>query len=333
MTAPGSQGMAGTHVTVCICTYQRPALLGRLLVALEHQDTSAGFVVSVVVADNDRRRSAQEVVDRFSAGSPLAVTYCVEPEQNIALARNRAVQHATGDYVAFIDDDELPQTDWLVRMLEACRSFDADGMLGPVRPLFAQPPPAWLLKSRLCERPEHATGTLLQWRQTRAGNVLLRREVLDGPEEPFRREFGRSGEDQNFFKRMMERGRRFVWCNEAPVYETIPPERMSRRYFLTRALRRGQYDRGFLSLRSVVKSLLAVPAYTAVIPLSCVLGQHALMKYSVRLLDHVGRLLGAVGMEPVAGYLGDSTARSRAAEANGYGGPASGAGRSPERRN
>ncbi len=269
--------------------------------------------------------------------SSRVVTYCVEPEQNMPRARNRAVQNATGDYVAFIDDDELPETDWLTRMLDACRTFDADGVLGPVRPFFVQPPPAWLLKSRLCERPEHATGTLLQWRQTRAGNVLLRRQVLEGPEEPFWREFGHGGEDQHFFKRMMERGRRFVWCNEAAVYETIPPERMSRRYFLTRALRRGQDDRQFLSPLSVVKSLLAVPAYTAMIPLSCVLGQHAPMKYSVRLLDHIGRLLGAVGMKPASGtYLGDSTARPRRecpAAAGGYDVVAPAASRSRERPN
>jgi glycosyltransferase involved in cell wall biosynthesis len=294
-----------TAVTVCICTYKRPDLLRRLLFDLARQKTATRFSYSIVVADNDHQRSAQDVVEQFKLTSPVAVTYCVEREQNVALARNRALEHAQGDYIALIDDDEFPGEDWLIRMLNACEEFEADGVLGPVRPFFAEPPPAWLVKSRLCERPEHTTGTLLQWRQTRSGNVLFRGGILDGVDTPFRSEFGNGGEDQDFFRRMIQRGRRFVWCNEAGVYEVVPPERRRRRYFLKRALCRGQNERLLLNPRAIMTSLLAVPAYTALMPITCVLGQHALMDCSVRLLDHVGRLLGAVGIKPIQGkYLG-----------------------------
>jgi glycosyltransferase involved in cell wall biosynthesis len=294
-----------TAVTVCICTYKRPDLLRRLLFELARQKTATQFSYAIVVVDNDHQRSAQDVVEQFRLTSPVPVTYCVEREQNVALARNRALEHAQGDYIGLIDDDEFPGEDWLVRMLNACEEFEADGVLGPVRPFFSEPPPAWLVKSKLCERPEHTTGTLLQWRQTRSGNVLFRREILDGVDAPFRPEFGNGGEDQDFFRRMIQRGRRFVWCNEAGVYEVVPPERRRRRYFLKRALCRGQNERLLLNPRGIMTSLLAVPAYTALIPITCVLGQHVLMDCSVRLLDHVGRLLGAVGIKPVQGkYLG-----------------------------
>lgn len=292
-------------VTVCICTYKRPHLLRRLLRALDLQQAAGRFCYSIVVSDNDDQESAREVVAQFTAASSMAVTYCVEREQNIALARNRALAHARGDYIAFIDDDELPGEDWLVTMLQACQRFDADGVLGPVRPFFEEPPPLWLVRSKLCERPEYPSGTSLDWRQTRSGNVLFRRRIVDGIDVPFRREFGNGGEDQDFFRRMMQRGHRFVWCSEAPVYEVVPPERRRRRYFLKRALRRGQNERRLLNTRGIVTSVLAIPAYTVLIPITCVLGQHVLMDYCVRLLDHVGRLLGAVGIEPAPGkYVG-----------------------------
>ena len=44
------------HVTVCVCTYKRPALLARLLDALARQATRGTFTYSLVVADNDERR-------------------------------------------------------------------------------------------------------------------------------------------------------------------------------------------------------------------------------------------------------------------------------------
>ena len=98
------------HLSVCICTYKRPQLLKRLLETLEKQETD-GFTFSVVVADNDEGRSAEPVVLEFSAQSAIPVTYCMESEQNISLARNRAIANASGDFIAFIDDDEFPAND------------------------------------------------------------------------------------------------------------------------------------------------------------------------------------------------------------------------------
>src|SRR5579864_121377 len=55
------------HITVCICTYKRPQLLERLLRALGQQSTGGFFSYSIVVADNDRLKSAETVVSTFSA--------------------------------------------------------------------------------------------------------------------------------------------------------------------------------------------------------------------------------------------------------------------------
>src|SRR3984893_17792103 len=100
------------HVSVWICTYRRPQLLKRLLQTLEKQETHGLFTFSIVVADNDGRRSAEALVSDFAADAAIAVTYCVEPQQNISLARNKAIANAIGDFIAFIDDDESPAKRW-----------------------------------------------------------------------------------------------------------------------------------------------------------------------------------------------------------------------------
>jgi glycosyltransferase involved in cell wall biosynthesis len=96
------------HISVCICTYKRPILLQRLLCELSRQVTERQFSFSVVVTDNDSAQTARQVVSQFGAGASIPVTYCLEPQQNIALARNKAVANSKGDYLAFIDDDEYP---------------------------------------------------------------------------------------------------------------------------------------------------------------------------------------------------------------------------------
>jgi succinoglycan biosynthesis protein ExoM len=61
---------------------------------------------------------------------------------------------ARGTLVAMIDDDELPGDDWLLQLLRTLVARRADGVLGPVRPLFEAPPPQWILRERLLRTPE-----------------------------------------------------------------------------------------------------------------------------------------------------------------------------------
>ena len=128
---------------------------------------------------------------------------------------------------------------------------------------------------------------------------MLRRRVLDGIDGPFRRELGSGGEDQDLFKRLMERGAVFLWCNEAIVHELVPRERWRRRYLLKRALQRGQAAKDLSDLLDARKSLLAIPLYALMAPFLLVAGQHRFMRCMVSLCDHVGKVLGRFGYKPM----------------------------------
>lgn len=289
------------HISVCICTFKRTGLLTRLLDGLAEQDRDRRFSYSIVVVDNDQSESARPVVEDFQARSSLRVVYCVEPRQNIALARNKAVEHATGDFVAFIDDDEFPTKRWLLTLYEACHKYRADGVLGPVKPHFDQEPPDWVVQGKFYERPTYPTGFVIDWRKGRTGNVLLRKQVFAGFEQPFRPEF-RNGEDQEFFHRAIEKGYTFIWCDEAVAYETVPPIRWKRTFMLRRALLRGSMEplTPTFGVRDVVKSMVAVSVYAMALPFAFLAGQDKFMRLLVRLCDHLGKLLAVLGINPVA---------------------------------
>ena len=289
------------HITVCICTFKRPNLLKRLLDELERQITEGLFNYSVVVADNDHRQSAKEVVSGFAATSSIPIIYCVEPEQNIALARNRALENAKGDFIAFIDDDEIPRRDWLCNLFKTCNAYGVDGVLGPVKPRFEHKPPQWVIKGKFFERPAYGTGYKMNWPETRTGNLFFRREIFNGINYAFRAEFGTGSEDVDFFRRMMGNGRIFVWCDNAVVYEIVTPERCKRSYQIRLALLRGgnslKHRVGLA--RKLLKSLIAVPVYCLALPFLFVAGDHYFMIYLIKLLDHSGRLLALIGINPV----------------------------------
>ena len=92
-----------SHITICICTFRRREMLQSLLDDLREQETGGLFSYSVLVVDNDRQGSAEQVVSEFRAQQSFRVDYFIEPRQNIALARNKAIENAIGDYVVFID--------------------------------------------------------------------------------------------------------------------------------------------------------------------------------------------------------------------------------------
>jgi succinoglycan biosynthesis protein ExoM len=288
------------HISVCVCTYKRRDFLTRLIRELKRQETEGLFSYSVVVADNDAERSAAGVVAELQLKTPFEIKYTWEPNRGIAYARNRVVASARGDYLAFIDDDEFPSPVWLVTLFKTCREYKTDGVFGPVKRHFDVVPPKWMLRSKFYDRRVNPTGTPVEWQEARTGNVLLKRSVIGDDPAPFRTEF-RVGEDQDFFRRKMDEGRKFVWCAEAEAFETVPPVRWKRSYLIKKALLRGssaalQPSCGF---GSILRSIIAVPLYALALPFSLLIGQHRFMTILVKMCDHLGKLLALAGIQPI----------------------------------
>lgn len=304
LAAASVPGSGTKHISVCICTYKRPQLLKQLLDKLKDQNTGGLFTYSIVIADNHELRSAEPVVREFAAASPVPIQYCVQPQQNISLTRNKAIQNALGDFIAFIDDDEFPTQYWLLTLFENCNKYCVDGVLGPVLPHFDNTAPQWVIKGKFYDRATYPTGLVIDWKKGRTGNVLLKKRIFEADKQPFNPEFHRSG-DQDFFRRMIEKGYVFIWCNEAVAYEVVPPTRWTRNFMLKRALLRGNISTKHptFGIRSVVLSLIAVPTYMVALPFAFLLGHHRFMNILVRLFDHLGKLLSLVGLNPIKSQL------------------------------
>lgn len=256
---------------------------------------SNSFSYEVIIVDNDSKRTAERVAVHYQQCSNLQIAYDCEPEQSISLARNRTIWHAKGNLVAFIDDDEFPENDWLLRLHKMYREQDVAGVLGPVVPYFENSPPRWLIKGKLWDRKRFVSGTIIRnIRYTRTGNVLISKNLFEESDAPFDPAFGRTGGgDADFFKRMMEKGHLFVWCDEAMVYESVPLERQTRTYFVKRAFTRGMTSakhEAFFSM-GTLKSIAAIAAYVFVLLPSLLIGHHIFMKYLIRICDHFSKLL------------------------------------------
>jgi glycosyltransferase involved in cell wall biosynthesis len=228
-----------SNVSVCIATYRRS---DRLALLLEDLTRQSRLPDQVIVVDNDSAGGAREVVERRrAAGAPFPIFYDVQPKKNISLTRNRTVQLAAGDWIAFIDDDERAPVDWLQQLLDAAARFDADGVLGPVNPVVPASAPDWIRRGRFYEFPRMDTGAVIPPNRLRFGNVLFRGSWLHRTPEPFDPALGLTGgEDGDLLSRLRQQGARIVWCDEAVVHEPVESSRLSLRWLLRRALSGGQ---------------------------------------------------------------------------------------------
>lgn len=98
-------------VTVAVCTRDRPEALGRCLSALL---CLAYPSLDLLVIDNAPR--GPETRNQVLARPPIR--YTVEPRPGLDWARNRAIAEAQGEFLAFTDDDVLPDRHWVMALME-----------------------------------------------------------------------------------------------------------------------------------------------------------------------------------------------------------------------
>ena len=232
---------APTRVAICVPTCRRPAGLTRLLGAL------AGLrfqglppSLRLVVVDNDPAASGRAVCDALAERLPMPLDYRVEKRRGIPQARNAALAAclADSDFVAFLDDDEVPSEIWLDELLRVQRQTAADAVTGPCLSRFREPPPAWVEASEIFLRPRPDNGESVGFAFT--GNVLLRTRAVAGMDSLFDERLASiGGEDSEFFERFTRAGHRIAWCDSAVVEDEVPAACVRLSWILGRAYRSG----------------------------------------------------------------------------------------------
>ena len=191
----------------------------------------------------------------------MSVRYAIEPEQGISFARNRSVSMASGELIAFIDDDETAGGEWLADLYKELMRTAADAVLGPVLPEYPEGTPQWIIRSRYFERPRQSSGTVVQAENTRTSNALVRTAWLRRRTPCcFLPEFAHSGGgDHDFFKWMIAEGGRIVWCDTASVFEIVTRDRQRLSWMLERRFRRSvTYWRGIYAGRRPFSILIHI---------------------------------------------------------------------------
>ncbi len=233
--------MPGISLSVVICTHNRPLDLERCLEAL----AALADPVEVIVVDSASQPPCRELVTSYAARVE-SLTYVREDRPGLSRARNRGVATASGDVIAFLDDDASPRPDWVRRILAP---FEADPAIGCVggacHPVFRDAiKPAWLSDrllqfaaiTRFGPDPREATSSA-EW--PFGANMAFRREVL-AQAGPFSETLGRevtsllSGDDSALIESVRRVGWK-IWLEPSAVVDhAVHAERCRSRYYWRR---------------------------------------------------------------------------------------------------
>jgi glycosyltransferase involved in cell wall biosynthesis len=231
-------------VSVIIATYTRAALLDECLQHLARQQFATGD--EVIVVDNGSKDHTQQIVQKHQQtfAVPLQLLYEATPGKSHALARALAV--ASGDVLAFLDDDVNVDARWLDVVRETMCDPDIALMGGRVVPRWEPTVPQWMRVAPAQHARLGAPLGLLDYpadvvqlggRTVLGANMAVRRQVFESL-GGFAAHLGKlhgtllSGEDHELCLRVQRAGFRAVYVPTAVVHHWVPAERARVRYFV-----------------------------------------------------------------------------------------------------
>ncbi|MGK7893753.1 MAG: hormogonium polysaccharide biosynthesis glycosyltransferase HpsE [Xenococcus sp. (in: cyanobacteria)] len=131
--------------TVAICTYNGADRIILVLDKLRSQVDIKDISWEIIVVDNNSNDSTAEIVKKYQAHQEqdLTIKYCFEPQQGLAYARRCAIKEAKSELIGFLDDDNLPASDWVKQAYIFGQQHPQAGAYGgQIHGLFeVEPPP------------------------------------------------------------------------------------------------------------------------------------------------------------------------------------------------
>lgn len=231
-------------LSVVICTYNRLDCLAESIGSVRAQVAQRSDVELIVINDGSTDGTTEwlSAPERVWTANTRILN---QPNQGLSAARNRGWQEASGDWIAYLDDDAIASDNWTGDLLAACATVETKiGVIGgPIRLRWRQPAPAWLspqLEEWLTSyQPTNYAETSVDRPLFRGANMTCRRTAL-ARIGGFSLELGRkagsllSREECDLADRMRVAEYAFRFEPAPWVWHQVHPERLRRAWFCRR---------------------------------------------------------------------------------------------------
>lgn len=227
------------RLDVVICTYNNAAGLDEVLTRLERQ-CAPHVSWAVTVVDNASTDRTPQVVDAHVAAGSMPIRYVHESTRGLTAARLRGVRETDGDWIAFVDDDNLLEPDWIAEIAAAVDAHPRAGAVGGrVALIWDRPPVASAADFGFCFAEQELGEAPREAESLVGAGMVVRRAALtasgwtEGPLLADR--VGRSlisGGDVEIALRIKAAGYELWYAPAARMQHRMSARRTSRRYLL-----------------------------------------------------------------------------------------------------
>lgn len=202
-------------ISIVIPTYNRPERLADCLESIINLEYP-GDRFEVIVVDDGSKMPLEKVIEPFK--NRLKITLLKQQNQGPATARNTGAKQASGDFIAFTDDDCKPAPDWLSKL--AARLVTAPNSMVGGKTLNALPNNLYSTTSQVLIDYLYNYYNLTSQKSNffASNNFALpskRFQALGGFDTTFPLA---AGEDREFCDRWLQYGNEMVYAPEVQVY-------------------------------------------------------------------------------------------------------------------
>ena len=253
--------------TVAIPTYNGEHRLPEVLEKLRSQINTENFSWEILVIDNNSTDRTKEVVEQYQQNwsRVYPLKYIFEPQQGLAFARQRAIEEASGKFIGFLDDDNLPAPEWVAEAFNFGQINDRVGAYGSrsYGEFEVTPPENFTRIAPLLAITDRGSEPLLYEPQKKvlppgAGLVIRReawlenvpKQLILGPKGD--NQVSQRGEDLESLLYIQQAGWELWYNPKMYIYHRIPRERLEKDYLIKICRETGlsRYHTRMLSVRT-----------------------------------------------------------------------------------
>jgi glycosyltransferase involved in cell wall biosynthesis len=261
-------------ITVILCTYNRCVDLARALDSILASEFPVSVPWEVLVVDNNSSDQTRELIEDFCRRYPGRLRYLFERQPGKSYALNAGIREASGDVLAFADDDASVEPTWLWNLTQSLNNGEWAGAGGRIILRWPSSLPSWLSTegpySRHCFPGfDHGPEAMTLNAPPFGANMAFRKEMFD-KYGLFRTDLGPSAvdnvpphsEDTEFGRRLIAGGERLRYEPGAIVYHPVSEKRINKDYFLKWRFDLGRANIRVLGIRPGAKWFIdGIPLY------------------------------------------------------------------------